>query len=65
MDKNELLSIIGELIVNNSNIEAEQDDAVLIDGVEDVMDNIGPEGTENIIVLFMDGKAIRITAEEI
>lgn len=65
MTKNELLSIIGELIVNNSNIEAEQDDAVLIDGVEDVMDNIDQVGTENITVLFMDGKAIRITAEEI
>ena len=65
MTKNELLSIIGDLIVNNSNIGAEPDDTVFIDNAEDVMDNIGPAGTEDITVLFADGKAIRITAEEI
>lgn len=65
MDKHELLSIIGELIANNSIIEADSDDSVLVEGVEDVMDNIGPNGTEDITVLFTGGPAIRITAEEI
>ena len=65
MTKNELLSIIGELIANNSAIEADSDDSILVDGVEDVMDNIGPNGTEDVTVLFTDGKAIRITAEEV
>ena len=65
MDKHELLSIIGELIANNSCIEAESGDSVLVDGVEDVMDNVGPRGTEDITVLFTNGKAIRITAEEV
>ena len=65
MDKHEILSIIGELIANNSAVEAEADDSILIGGVEDVMDNIGPAGTEDITILFTDGKAIRVTAEEI
>lgn len=65
MDKHELLSVLGELIANNSGVEAEADDAILIENVEDVMDNIGPNGTEDITVLFADGKAIRITAEEV
>ena len=39
MDKLELLDIIGELITNNSNIGADADDAVMIDGLEDVMVN--------------------------
>ena len=65
MDRHEFLSVLGELIANNSGVEAESDDAVMIEGVEDVMDNIGPNGTEDITVLFEDGKAIRITAEEV
>ena len=65
MDRHEFLSVLGELIANNSAIEAESDDSILVDGVEDVMDNIGPNGTEDVTVLFSDGKAIRITAEEV
>ena len=63
MDKHEFLSVIGELIVNNSNIGAEADDTVLLDGLEDVMDNAGPDGTEDITVLFTDGTTIKLTAE--
>ena len=64
MDKHELLSVIGELIMNNSNIGADPDDDVMLDELEEVMDNIGPNGTDNITVLFTDGKAIKVTAED-
>lgn len=64
MTKEELISIIGELIVNNSDIEADPGDA-LLNGVEDVMENDGPLGAENVVVLFSDGKTFRITAEEV
>lgn len=63
MDKYELLSIVAELITNNSNIGAEEDDTVLIDGLEDVMQNDGPNGTEDVTLLFDDGKTITITAK--
>lgn len=63
MDKHELLSAIAEMIANNSDIGAEPDDPVLLDGVEDVMENVGPDGAEDVTVLFTDGTAFRVTAE--
>lgn len=60
MDKYELLSIVGDLIGDNSGGDEEA-----IPGVEDVMENVGPKGTEDVTIQFTDGKAIRITAEEI
>lgn len=62
MDKLELLDIIGELITNNSNIGAGADDAVMIDGLEDVMVNT-TETDGDVTLLFTDGTTNRITVE--
>ena len=62
MDKLELLDIIAELIVINSNIGAIEDEAAMIGGVEDVMNNIG-ENDGDVTILFEDGKAMKITVE--
>lgn len=62
MDKLELLDIIGELITNNSNIGADADDAVMIDGLEDVMVNT-TETDGDVTLLFTDGTTNRITVE--
>jgi len=60
MDKLELLDIISELITNNSNIGADQDDAVMIDGLEDVM--LNTDGTDgDVTLLFTDGTTMKIT----
>ncbi len=60
MNKLELLDIISELLTNNSNIGAEDDDTVLIDGLEDVMLNVGEEDGD-VTLLFEDGKTMKIT----
>lgn len=60
MDKLELLDIIGELITNNSNIGADADDAVMIDGLEDVMVNT-TETEGDVTLLFTDGTTNKIT----
>lgn len=60
MDKLELLDIIGELITNNSNIGADADDAVMIDGLEDVMVNTTETGGD-VTLLFTDGTTNKIT----
>lgn len=62
MNKLELLDIISELITNNSNIGAEDDDTILIDGLEDVMLNVGEEDGD-VTLLFEDGKTMKITVE--
>ena len=62
MTKLELLDIISELIVNNSNIGAEPDDAVMLDGLEDVMLNM-TETDGDVTLLFTDGKTMKITVE--
>lgn len=62
MDKLELLDIIGELITNNSNIGADADDAVMIDGLEDVMVNT-TETDGDVTLLFTDGTTNKITVE--
>ena len=62
MDKLELLDIIGELITNNSNIGADADDAVMIDGLEDVMLNT-TEADGDVTLLFTDGTTNKITVE--
>ncbi len=64
MDKYEFLGIMAELIANNSGIEGEDDDAILLPGVEDVMENTSGDGTEDVTVLFEDGTVIKLTAEE-
>lgn len=62
MERLELLDVIRELIVNNSNIEAEPDDEVMLDGVEGVTLNVmGTDG--DVTVLFADGKTMKITVE--
>ena len=62
MDKLELLDVISELITNNSNIGAEEDDETLIDGLEDVMLNVG-ENDGDVTLLFEDGTTNKITVE--
>jgi hypothetical protein len=62
MDRRELLNIISELIVNNSNIGAEPDDSVMIDGLEDVMLNM-TETDGDVTLLFTDGTTNKITVE--
>ena len=62
MNKLELLDIISELIVNNSNIEADADDTVMIDGLEDVMLNM-TETDGDVTLLFTDGTTNKITVE--
>ena len=62
MNKLELLDIISELIVNNSNIGAEPDDSVMIDGLEDVMLNM-TETDGDVTLLFTDGTTNKITVE--
>ena len=62
MDKLELLNVISELIVNNSNIEADADDTVMIDNLEDVMLNT-TETDGDVTLLFTDGTTNKITVE--
>ena len=62
MNKLELLDAISELITNNSNIGAEPDDEVIIDGLEEVMLNLG-ENDGDITLLFTDGTTNKITVE--
>ena len=62
MTKLELLDAISELITNNSNIGAEPDDEVIIDGLEEVMLNLG-ENDGDITLLFTDGTTNKITVE--
>jgi hypothetical protein len=62
MTKLELLDIISDLIVNNSNIGAEEDDTIFIDDLEDVMLNVG-EKDGDVTLLFTDGKTMKITVE--
>jgi len=61
MDKLELLDIISELIANNSDIEADGDEAMLT-GVEDVTLNALPDGG-NVTILFTDGTTNTVTVE--
>jgi len=62
MNKIELLDIISELILNNSNIEAGDDDEILVDGLEDVMLNT-TDTDGDVTLLFTDGKTMKITVE--
>lgn len=62
MTKLELLDIISELITNNSNIGAEPDDTVMLDGLEDVMMNVTADDGD-VTLLFTDGKTMKITVE--
>ena len=62
MNKLELLDIISELILNNSNIEAGDDDEILVDGLEDVMLNT-TDTDGDVTLLFTDGKTMKITVE--
>lgn len=65
MNKSELLDIISDLIVNNSNIGAEEDDTILIDGLEEVMTNVDASGdVADVTILFTDGKTMKLTVEE-
>lgn len=61
MDKLELLSVISELISNNSNVEAEPDEAML-NGIEDVMLNVGADDGD-VTILWEDGTTNKITVE--
>ena len=61
MDKLDLLSIISELISNNSTVEADGDDAML-HGVEDVMLNVGATDGD-VTILWEDGTTNKITVE--
>lgn len=60
MDKMELLSIISELIANNSNMEADSDDEPMLNGVEDVMLNITATDGD-VTILFTNGEKNVIT----
>ena len=60
MDKMELLSIISELIANNSNMEADSDDEPMLNGVEDVMLNITATDGD-VTILFTSGEKNVIT----
>jgi hypothetical protein len=63
MTKLELLDIISDLIVDNSNIGAKPDDEVLLDGLEDVMLNVS--ATDGDVTLqFTNGEAMKITVEQ-
>ena len=59
INKDYFVSALAECIVNNSNIGAEEDDAILFSGVEVVFENVSPEGSD-VTVLFTDGTAIKI-----
>ena len=61
MDKLELLDIISELISNNSNVEADDDEAMLT-GIEDVMLNVGKDDGD-VTILWEDGTTNKITVE--
>lgn len=63
MDKLELLDILSDLIVNNSNIGAEEDDEVLLDNLEEVFLNVGKDDGD-VTILFEDGKTMVITVAE-
>lgn len=66
MTKIEFMDALSELIVNNSDIEAEEDDLVMFDGVEDVLFNAPNESNEDdasVTVLFTDGTAFTINIE--
>ena len=62
MTKLEVLDAISEAILNNSNIEAEDDDEVLFDGLEDVMLNVGSDDGD-VTLLFADGTEMKITVK--
>ncbi len=62
MDKMELLSIISELISNNSNVEADSDDEPMLNGVEDVMLNI-TDNDGDVTILFENGEKNVITVQ--
>ena len=62
MNKLELLEAISELITNNSNIGADPDDEILIDGLEDVMLNVD-ETDGDITLLFTEGSTNKIVVE--
>ena len=64
MNKIELLDAISELIINNSNIGAEEDDEVLLDGLEEVMLNVG-EDDGDVTLLFSDGGTAKIIVESV
>ena len=61
MEKLELLNIISELITNNSDIEADEDEAMLT-GVEDVMLNVTKDDGD-VTILYTDGSTNKITVE--
>ena len=61
MDKLELLDIISELISNNSDVEADDTEAMLT-GVEDVMLNVGRDDGD-VTILWEDGTTNKITVE--
>ena len=64
MDKVELAQTLAELILNNSSIEADGDDTVFFDGLEDVMTNV-TEKDADVTLMFTDGHLYRIAIERI
>ena len=62
MNKIELMQTIGELIVNNSNIEAAEYDAMIL-GVEDVQFNASSDDAD-VTIVFEDGKVFTLTVTE-
>ena len=62
MTKLEVLDAISEAILNNSNIEAEDDDEILFDGLEEVMLNVGKDDGD-VTLLFTDGTEMKITVK--
>lgn len=53
MDKEQIIEILQELVINNSNLEAEEDDAVMFEGVTSVtVDN------NEVVIRFGDREAV-------
>ena len=63
MTISDFLSGVAELILESSNIGAEPEDELLFEGLEEVMEDVGPLGTESVTLLFTDGRALRVRAD--
>ena len=63
MTISDFLSCVAELILESSNIGAEPEDELLFEGLEEVMEDVGPLGTESVTLLFTDGRALRLRAD--
>ncbi len=63
MTISDFLSGVAELILASSSIGAEPEDELLFEGLEEVMEDVGSDGTESVTILFTDGRALRVRAD--